>query len=95
MAKNFDLAAKEFQRYIDNYPNGKYIERAKQWKEMSAKESIYKYKKADTDIYDKEDLNATPDTGVRSDENSDEKNYEKNMNNKNINYRNDDNIAEI
>ena len=47
MAKNYDLASREFQSYIDNYPNGKYIERAKQWKEMSTKEMMYKYKKSD------------------------------------------------
>ncbi|MCL2155119.1 MAG: tetratricopeptide repeat protein [Leptospirales bacterium] len=91
MAKNFDLAAREFQKYIDNYPNGKYIERAKQWKEMCVKEAIYKNKRSDTDFYYKEDSNANPDTGVRSDENNDENN----KSNKNVNYGSDDNIAEI
>lgn len=47
MAKNYDLASREFQAYIDSYPNGKYIEKAKQWKEMSTKEMMYKYKKTD------------------------------------------------
>ncbi len=55
MAKNYDLASREFQLYLDNYPNGKYVERAKQWKEMSTKEMMYKYKKSDkldTDVED-------------------------------------------
>lgn len=55
MAKNYDLASREFQSYLDNYPNGKYVTRAKQWKDMSTKELMYKYKKTeklDTDIED-------------------------------------------
>ena len=68
MAKNYDLASREFQSYIDTYPNGKYVERAKQWKEMSTKEMMYKYKKTDkldTDIEDES-------TEGSDDENSDQ-----------------------
>jgi TolA-binding protein len=49
MAKNFDLAAKEFQAYIDQYPNGRHINRAKEWKDMSRKEMLYKYRKNSPD----------------------------------------------
>lgn len=45
MAKNYDLAAKEFQIYIDQYPSGRHIKRAKEWKEMSRKEMLYRYRK--------------------------------------------------
>ena len=87
MSKNFTLAAREFQSYIENYPNGKYIARARQWKEMSTQESIYRYKKMDTDFDDDEDSDITPNKGVKSGEN--------NKSNKNISYGSDDNIAEI
>jgi len=46
LAKNFDLAAREFQLYIDTYPNGQHIIRAKEWKEMSTKELLHKYRKS-------------------------------------------------
>ncbi len=74
MAKNYDLASREFQTYIDNYPNGKYIERAKQWKEMSTKEMMYKYKKSDT-----------PDTNIEDDstEGSDKENSDQGLMNEN------------
>lgn len=36
--KNYKLAAKEFQIYIDHYRNGKYIEKARRWKEAASKE---------------------------------------------------------
>jgi TolA-binding protein len=55
MAKNYDLASREFQAYIDSYPNGKYVEKARQWKEMSTKEMMYKYKKSDKSDSDIED----------------------------------------
>jgi TolA-binding protein len=55
MARNYDLASREFQKYIDNYPNGKYIVRAREWKEMSTKEMMYKYKKIEKSDTDAED----------------------------------------
>lgn len=45
MAKNYESAAKEFQTYMDQYPAGRHIKRAKEWKEMSRKEMLYRYKK--------------------------------------------------
>jgi TolA-binding protein len=49
LAKNYELASREFQAYIDNYPNGQYINKAKQWKEMSTREMMYRYKNTDTE----------------------------------------------
>ncbi|HOO73120.1 MAG TPA: tetratricopeptide repeat protein [Spirochaetota bacterium] len=45
MEKKFDLASREFQTYINRYPNGKHIETAKKWKEMSTKEILYRIQK--------------------------------------------------
>lgn len=42
MAKRYDLAAREFQKYIDAYPGGRYISRAKKWKEEAKKEILYR-----------------------------------------------------
>ncbi|HOP63499.1 MAG TPA: tetratricopeptide repeat protein [Spirochaetota bacterium] len=66
MAKNYDLATREFQAYLDAYPNGKYVTKAKQWKSMSTKEMLYKYRKDDTIIQDedlKEESEDTEKTG--------------------------------
>ena len=38
MQKKFDLAAREFQKYLREYPNGKYVAVAKEWKNMSTTE---------------------------------------------------------
>jgi len=94
-ANNFPLAEKEFQRYIDIYPKGKYIEAARQMKERSASGSRNKYQRIETPIDDKKDLNDSSDSnaqntssdkGVRSGEQNE---------NKNIRYGSDYNIAEI
>ncbi len=42
LTKRFDLAAREFQRYMRNYPNGKYANIASEWKNMSTKELLYR-----------------------------------------------------
>lgn len=62
MAKNYDLAAREFQSYLDTYPNGRYVTKAKQWKEMSTKEMLYKYKKSDTTLPENELKDETEDS---------------------------------
>jgi tetratricopeptide (TPR) repeat protein len=90
MAKNFNLAAVEFQRYIDNYPKGKYIERAKQWKEMCANELIYKYKKLNPGIEDSNESNTSSDN-----ENKSVKSNNTSKSNRDIYYGSDGNIAEI
>lgn len=38
----YDMAAREFQIYITDYPKGKHITTAKKWKEMSTKELLYR-----------------------------------------------------
>ncbi|MFW6366157.1 MAG: tetratricopeptide repeat protein [Spirochaetota bacterium] len=38
MQKKYDLAAREFQTYIESYPKGRYISIARRWKESSARE---------------------------------------------------------
>jgi TolA-binding protein len=44
MAKRFDLAAREFQIYMNDYPHGKYFKTAKKWNAMSTKEIMYRIK---------------------------------------------------
>jgi TolA-binding protein len=44
MAKRFDLAAREFQIYMNDYPQGKYFKTAKKWNTMSAREIMYRIK---------------------------------------------------
>jgi TolA-binding protein len=38
ISKRYDLAAKEFQLYLKNYPRGKHVEEANRWKDMSKSE---------------------------------------------------------
>lgn len=42
MLKKFDLAAREFQIYINNYPRGRFIDTARKWKGMSTQEMLYR-----------------------------------------------------
>lgn len=42
MSKRFDLAAREFQAYLRNYPTGQYAVTAREWKNMSTKELLYR-----------------------------------------------------
>ncbi|MCP4135501.1 MAG: tetratricopeptide repeat protein [bacterium] len=44
MSKRYDLAAREFQRYIKDYPTGRHITSARKWKKMSSKEILYRIK---------------------------------------------------
>ncbi|MBN2401384.1 MAG: tetratricopeptide repeat protein [Spirochaetes bacterium] len=41
-SKRFDLAAREFQLYLHHYSRGKYAPVAKNWKEMSTKELLFR-----------------------------------------------------
>jgi len=45
MMKNYDLAAREFQIYLNHYPRGRYRHTARQWKKMTKKEIIYRLNK--------------------------------------------------
>lgn len=38
ISKRYDLAAKEFQLYLKNYPRGRHVEEANRWKDMSKSE---------------------------------------------------------
>lgn len=42
MSKRFDLAAREFQTYLRDYPRGKYSDVANEWKSMSTRELLYR-----------------------------------------------------
>ncbi len=42
LMKKFDLAAREFQIYINNYPRGANIDTARKWKSMSTQEMLYR-----------------------------------------------------
>jgi len=42
MSKRFDLAAREFQTYLRDYPRGKYSDIAHEWRGMSTKELLYR-----------------------------------------------------
>jgi len=62
MQKKFDLAAREFQRYIREFPRGKYVAVAKEWKNMSTAElqNIIEGKKAESEGYIEEELKPKP-----------------------------------
>jgi tetratricopeptide (TPR) repeat protein len=40
--KRFDLAAREFQNYLRQFPNGRYSHIASEWKQMSTRELLYR-----------------------------------------------------
>lgn len=63
MAKRFDLSAREFQIYMNSYPNGRFFKTARKWKEMSSKEIMYRTdSKSDMqDIEEEEDEDADDD----------------------------------
>jgi TolA-binding protein len=42
VSKRFDLAAREFEIYLQSYSNGKYRSIASNWKDMSTKELLYR-----------------------------------------------------
>ncbi len=44
MTKRFDLAAREFQRYLKDYPQGRHVKTAKEWKDTSTREILYRIK---------------------------------------------------
>ena len=74
MAKNFDLAAREFQLYMDTWPNGRYMNTARKWKKMSTREIIYRIKDKDVPKID-EDENDNGDESAEqgdADDSSDE-----------------------
>jgi hypothetical protein len=47
LMKKFDLAAHEFQVYINSYPRGKYLDTAEKWKSMSTQELLYRIRESE------------------------------------------------
>lgn len=47
MTNRFDLSAREFQLYINQYPHGRYVHTAREWKNMSTKEILYRIQSTD------------------------------------------------
>jgi len=103
MAKNYDLASREFQAYIDSYPNGRHVEKARQWKEMSTKEMLYKYKKTDqTDTDLNEESGEVPDNESQGYKRQKSKTIkadynmtDSNSNSEDNSFGNDENMAEL
>jgi hypothetical protein len=40
--KKYDLAAREFEIYLKDYPKGRHADTAREWKEMSTRELMYR-----------------------------------------------------
>jgi TolA-binding protein len=66
LAKNYELASREFQAYIDSYPNGQHINKARQWKEMSTREMMYRYKNYEKDNTEETDEIDEPESSEES-----------------------------
>ncbi len=73
LAKNYDLAAREFQYYLDTYPNGRYVIKAKQWKDMSTKEMFYKYKEKEPETDDSESYEEDSESSFKDNSSSNSK----------------------
>jgi TolA-binding protein len=58
--KKYDMAAREFQIYLDTWPEGRHAESATKWKEMSTRELMYRIN------------NKTRDDSIKTDESVDE-----------------------
>lgn len=69
MMKQYDKAAKQFQIYIEQYEKGKYIERARQWKEASVKELTVQYRleNEENQVVDNGDLGLSSSSDMEDD----------------------------
>lgn len=76
MNKKFDLAAREFQTYLRNYPNGKYASVAKEWKSMSTKELLYRIEEKKLPDLKEGDMKAPEENKQKSDVPKDEEDEE-------------------
>lgn len=66
LSKRFDLAAREFQTYLRNYPTGRHAATAREWKSMSTKELLYRIEgKKTPDEADEEESPAPDDSTGR------------------------------
>lgn len=84
LSKKFDLAAREFQIYINDYPNGRHISTAKKWKDMSTKEILYRIKNRSLpeDNYDMDQNSYDSDNDDSDFDDKDIKNKDKKIKNK-------------
>ena len=100
-SKKYDLAAREFQVYINSYPRGIYISMARQWKEMCTREIMYRVKsKMLPDIKEYEQTEK-PESSEKSDDSdidekvNDEPTGVSNNNSKDIEDFDYENVAEL
>ena len=74
LMKKFDLAAREFQIYINNYPQGRHIETARKWKGMSTQEILYRINNQlipDTEDDEKSELDKKPELKKKKEKSGD------------------------
>lgn len=65
LMKKYDLAAREFQVYINNYPRGANIDTARKWKSMSTQEMLSRIQ--NRMVPDSEEENVKPDIKKKDD----------------------------
>jgi len=73
--KKFDLAAREFQIYMNNYPHGRHIDIARKWKSMSTQEMLYRIQ--NKVVPETEEEGETAEEGKKSEGNNKPKPIEK------------------
>ncbi len=78
MMKRFDLAAKEFEIYLEQHERGKYTEKARKWKEAASRELsvIYNLEKDSNDVSEKSDVDDAQDLDIGRDSSLDKNNSE-------------------
>jgi tetratricopeptide (TPR) repeat protein len=65
LMRKYDLAAREFQLYINNYPRGANIDTARKWKSMSTQEMLSRIQ--NRMVPDSEEENVKPDIKKKDD----------------------------
>ena len=79
-SKRFDLAAREFQVYLQQYSNGKYAPVARNWKDMSTKELLFRIQNKklpdvkDTTEAKEQEMKTAPKQQLKQDEELEEDN---------------------
>lgn len=68
LSKRFDLAAREFQTYLRNYPQGRHVSIAKEWKRMSSKELLYRIRGKELPKVKEEELSPDDEPSLEDDE---------------------------
>jgi TolA-binding protein len=75
MQKKFDLAAREFQTYLDRFPGGKHASTANKWKEMSTREILYRVQQDRAPEGRVEDMDIQPESEEAETSSVEEKRY--------------------